>query len=139
MSEIIDFIKTNYLAIVIVGVVSFILLVIINIKGIDLNQTKQGSKLVKQVIVETLVNRMDNLELNPEESFCEAYLGNSSELEGACNQLSDGKCSQVKCCVKTGDKCVAGDLHGPTYKTDKDGKLVTMDAYYYLGKRYLPT
>ena len=40
----------------------------------------------------------------------------------------------VKCCVYGNGKCVAGDISGPTYKTDKDGKLITMDSYYYLGK-----
>jgi hypothetical protein len=139
MSEIVDFIKENYVSISIIVVVVLLLLVIIKIKEIDLNPPKPESKLVQQVIVETLdtlggVSSQENIKLNPVESFCESYLGNSTELEGACNQLTESNCAQTKCCVYTGEKCVAGDKDGPTYKTDKDGKLITIDSYYYLGK-----
>ncbi len=142
MNEIVDFIKENYVSIAIIVIVVLFLLVIIKIKEIDLNPPKQESKLVQQVIVETLDNmsmedsqeNIERLKLNPAESFCESYLGNSLELEGACNELTEGNCATTKCCVYTGKKCVAGDKDGPTYKTDKDGKLITIDSYYYLGK-----
>lgn len=140
MSEIIEFIKANYLSISIIVVVVLFLLVVIDIKGIDLNPPKPESKLVQQVTVETLDN-MDNtlleedMKLNPVESFCESYLGNSLELDKACSELTESNCATTKCCVYTGKKCVAGDKDGPTYKTDKDGKLITMDSYYYMGSR----
>jgi hypothetical protein len=139
MSEIVDFIKENYVSISIIVVVVLLLLVIIKIKEIDLNQPKPESKLVQQVIVETLdtlggVSSQENIAFNPVESFCESYLGNSMELEGACNKLTEGNCAQTKCCVYTGEQCVAGGKDGPTYKTDNDGKLITIDSYYYLGK-----
>lgn len=143
MSEIVDFIKENAQEIVIIVVVVLFLLVLINIKGIDLNAPKPESKLVQQVTVETFV--ADDSESNIKkmmsglsENFCESYLGNSSELEKGCNELTEDNCAEVKCCVyskigKNG-KCMAGDINGPTYKTDKDGKLITIDTYYYLGK-----
>ena len=145
MSEIVDFIKENYVSIAIIVVVVLLLLVIIKIKEIDLNPPKPESKLVQQVTVETLDNMNDasvldleenieRLKFNPVESFCESYLGNSLELDKACNELTETNCAQTKCCVYTGKKCVAGDKDGPTYKTDQDGKLITMDTYYYLGK-----
>ena len=160
MSEIIDFIKENSKMIIIIVVVVLLLLVVINIKGIDLNPPKPETKLVQQVTVETLDTmngssmedsneNIERMKLNPVESFCEIYLGNSQELEAACNQLTETNCAQARCCgfIKNGQnglkgvnelgQCVAGDLQGPTYKTDKDGKLITMDAYYYLGQ--LPT
>ena len=164
MSEIIDFIKENSKMIIIIVVVVLLLLVVINIKGIDLNPPKPETKLVQQVTVETLDTmngssmedsneNIERMKLNPVESFCESYLGNSQELEAACNQLTETNCAQARCCgfIKNGKngvegvegvnavegQCVAGDLQGPTYKTDKDGKLITMDAYYYLGQ--LPT
>lgn len=133
MSEIVYFIKENIVSIVIIVVVVLLLLVIIKIKEIDLNAPKPESKLVQQVIVETL-DMLSSSKLNLSESFCESYLGNSSKLEVACNNLTEGNCGQTKCCVYTGEKCVAGDKDGPTYKTDKNGKLITMDTYYYLGK-----
>jgi hypothetical protein len=138
MSEIVDFIKENVKEIVIIVVVVLFLLVLINIKGVDLNAPKPESKLVQQVIVETFsIDSEENIKkmmASSSENFCESYLGNSIELEKACNQLTESNCADVRCCVYGNGKCVAGDINGPTYKTDKDGKLITMDSYYYLGK-----
>jgi hypothetical protein len=138
MSEIVDFIKENVKEIAIIVLVVLCLLVLINIKGIDLNAPKPESKLVQQITVEAFsIDSEENIKqmmLSPSENFCESYLGDSSNLEKACNQLSEGNCMDVKCCVYGNGKCVAGDISGPTYKTDKDGKLITMDSYYYLGK-----
>lgn len=138
MSEIVDFIKENIKEIAIIVLVVLSLLVLINIKGIDLNAPKPESKLVQQITVEAFsIDSEENIKqmmLSPSENFCESYLGDSSNLEKACNQLSEGNCMDVKCCVYGNGKCVAGDISGPTYKTDKDGKLITMDSYYYLGK-----
>jgi hypothetical protein len=138
MSEIVDFIKENIKEIVIIVVVVLFLLVLINIKGVDLNAPKPESKLVQQVTVETFSidseENIKNLMASPSENFCESYLGNSAELEKACNELTESNCADVKCCIYGNGKCVAGDVSGPTYKTDKEGKLITMDSYYYLGK-----
>jgi len=143
MSEIVDFIKENAQEIIIIVIVVLFLLVLINIKGVDLNVPKPESKLVQQVTVETfdLNDSEENIKkmmAGSSENFCESYLGNSSELEKSCNQLTEDNCAEVKCCVyaKIGEneKCMAGDISGPTYKTDKDGKLITIDTYYYLGK-----
>jgi hypothetical protein len=138
MSEIVDFIKENVKEIVIIVVVVLFLLVLINIKGVDLNAPKPESKLVQQVTVETFsIDSEENIKkmmASSSENFCESYLGNSIELEKACNQLTESNCADVRCCVYGNGKCVAGDISGPTYKTDKDGKLITMDSYYYLGK-----
>jgi len=76
---------------------------------------------------------------NPEDSFCQVYKGKSNELEGRCNTLSSSNCNLTNCCVylnlKDGTgKCVAGNIHGPTYKTDSNGNLITMDSYYYRNK-----
>lgn len=138
MSEIVDFIKQNAQGIIIIVLTVLILLVLINIKGIDLNAPKPKSKLVQQVTVETFSQTNDdisNILANSLDNFCESYLGNSEELDKACNQLTASNCAKVKCCVFTNDKCLAGDSSGPTYKTDKDGKLFTIDSYYYLGKK----
>lgn len=137
MSEIVDFIKE----IIIIVVVVLFLLVLINIKGINLNAPKPESKLVQQVTVETFTQDSIDSEENIKKmmtsttaNFCESYLGNSVELEKACNELTESNCADVKCCIYGNEKCVAGDINGPTYKTDKDGKLITIDSYYYLGK-----
>jgi hypothetical protein len=139
MSEIVDFINENGKEIIIVVVVVFFLLVLINIKGINLNEVKPKSKLVQKVTIETFEQETDEnikkLMSSSSEIFCESYLGKTEELEKGCNQLTENNCGEVKCCVYGNGKCVAGDVNGPTYKTDRDGKLITMDTYYYLGKR----
>jgi cytoskeletal protein RodZ len=151
MEYIINFIQENYtyiLFIFIIIIIVFGLLIFINIKGINLNPPKTNSKLIQEVTVETFTEHsftdteenLEKLQLQPSESFCKSYLGNSSQLEPACNQLTETNCSQTNCCVyinkgKNG-KCVAGDIHGPTYKTDNNGTLITLDTYYYLGKQY---
>ena len=136
MSEIIDFIKENVIKIVIIVVLVLLLLVLINIKGINLNAPKPEPKLIQQVTVEALatMDSEENIIASPKDNFCQSYLGNSFELEKACNELTEGNCADVKCCIYGNGKCVAGNINGPTYKTDKDGKLITMDSYYYLGK-----
>ena len=142
MIEIVEFIKENFKVIIIIVVVLLFLLVLINIKGINLNEKKTESKLVQKVTVETFDSQMDiNLDkiMGKKNTFCESYLGNSVELEKACEQLTQSNCADIKCCVFNNGKCAAGDINGPTYKTDKDGKLITMDTYYYLGNKMPPT
>jgi hypothetical protein len=143
MGNIFDFIKNNYLNILIIVIIVLGLLVIINLKGINLNPPKPQAKLLQEVTVEGFENEeLEQLKLKPSDSFCESYLGNSAELELECNKLTESNCAETKCCVftvnKESRKCVAGSINGPTYKTDKDGKLITIDSYYYLGQR-MPT
>ena len=148
MSEIVNFIKENSKEIIIIVVVVLFLLVVMNIRGIDLNEPKEDTKIVQQVTVETVNTKtvepfdiqeteqnIENQLSSSSQNFCESYLGDSTKLEESCNQLTKTHCGEVKCCVYANDKCVAGDSNGPTYKTDKDGKLITMDSYYYLGKK----
>jgi hypothetical protein len=151
MSEIVDFIKENYVSIAVVVSIIFTMLIIISIKEWDLNPPKPESKLIQQVVVETFVkqnieksnndevNEINNLKLNPSDSFCESHLGDSSKLDTSCSQLTQGNCFETKCCVwlESGSKgkCVAGSKDGPTYTKDQDGNLITMDSYYYQGRK----
>jgi cell division protein YceG involved in septum cleavage len=124
MSQIIDFIRENLTMIILIVFVVLGLLLIINIKDIDLNPPKPESKLVQQVTVETFTNSNsttsfteDNTVLQPSDSFCKSYLGNSSELNVSCGLLTETNCSKTSCCVYNNKKCVAGDKqNGPTYK-----------------------
>ena len=118
MSQIIDFIRENLKFILSIVFVVLGLLVIINIKDIDLNPPKPESKLVQQVTVETFSSSTEeNLGLQPSDSFCKSYLGNSSELNVSCGLLTETNCSKTSCCVYNNNKCVAGDKkNGPTYK-----------------------
>jgi hypothetical protein len=124
MNQIIDFIRENLTMIMLIVFVVFGLLLIINIKDIDLNPPKPESKLVQQVTVETFTSSNsttsfteDNTVLQPSDSFCKSYLGNSSELNVSCGLLTETNCSKTSCCVYNNNKCVAGDKqNGPTYK-----------------------
>jgi hypothetical protein len=70
-------------------------------------------------------------------SFCNKFGGDSSQLEGACGRLTSKNCKTSSCCVFTnGNKCSAGGITGPTFKTDKDGNKIAVENYYYMNKCY---
>jgi hypothetical protein len=151
MSEIVEFIKENYISIAVIVTIIFALLIIISIREWDLNPPKPESKLIQQVVVETFepqsmeksnndeLNEINNLKLNPSDSFCESHLGDSAKLDTSCGQLTQGNCFETKCCVwlESGSKgkCAAGSKDGPTYTKDQNGNLITMDSYYYQGRK----
>ena len=75
-----------------------------------------------------------------EHGFCKYHKGKAHDLEEACNNLSHDNCMKTSCCVKIKktngkEKCVAGDKHGPTYRS-KNGKMMDIDGYYYKNKYY---
>jgi hypothetical protein len=148
MNEFVMFIKENYISIAVIVSIIFVLLLIISIREWDLNPPKPDSKLVQEVVVETFFPDSDNSELTKEitdlklgstDSFCQSHLGKSAELETSCSQLTDEGCSQTTCCVLATSSgknmCKAGDKNGPIFKKDTDGNLISMDAYYYQGKK----
>jgi len=146
MDIIITFFKENYITIIVIIIIVLIILLLITITGYNLNTPKPNLKLIQEVTVETFTNQPasmadtpDNLEkikLSSADNFCASYLGKASELELACNDLTESNCADTSCCVYSHGKCVAGGVNGPTYLTDKEGKLITRDSYYYQGKFY---
>jgi hypothetical protein len=149
MSEIVVFIKENYVSIAVITSIIFTLLIIISIIGWNLNPPKPELKLVQQVTVEAfdnliidnqnsdknnIIKEIYNLKLNPSDSFCQSHLGKSDKLEQSCDQLSHDGCQQTKCCIwsqltNNTEKCMAGDKNGPTYTNN----LKTMSSYYWQG------
>ena len=115
---------------VIVSVV-FTLLIIISIRDWDLNPPKPDSKLVQSITVETfssgvvdkevllkteIMKEIQSLNLSPMDSFCQSHLGNSAKLQESCGQMTQEGCAQIKCCILSEGKCVAGSAkHGPTF------------------------
>jgi hypothetical protein len=125
MSKIIDLINKKYItSVIIVIFVIFVSVFVIFIINAFTNS--------KEPLDTMGTNTNDIPDLNPATSFCKSYLGNSADLEPACNKLTQPNCNQTSCCVFSNGKCVAGDIHGPTYKTDKS----TADTYYYQGQCY---
>jgi hypothetical protein len=76
-------------------------------------------------------------------SFCENYRGESGDLNESCKMLTNDNCKSTSCCVlvqgQNGNTCMAGDINGPTFKKDKDGNMISMDAFYFQGRKYPPT
>ena len=78
--------------------------------------------------------------LDGAKSFCENHRGKSGDLNASCKLLTTDNCKSSSCCVlvqgQNGNTCMAGDVNGPTFKKDKDGNMISMDAYYFQGKNY---
>ena len=164
MNAIVNFLSENvtYVAIIIAIIVS--LLVYISVNNIDLNKPT-NKKLTQTVTVETFGNReayvnretndinklyqastntgsdaTQDFALDGAKSFCENHRGKSGDLNASCKLLTTDNCKSSSCCVlvqgQNGNTCMAGDVNGPTFKKDKDGNMISMDAYYFQGKNY---
>jgi hypothetical protein len=128
-----SFISNNYLNIFFCVVFTFLFLSISQLKW-NFNPTLPPPKLIQQVTIETMEN-MD-LNINPIDGFCNSFLGDASNLDIACNRLTEDSCSKTSCCVYTDlQKCVAGSVDGPTFKTDKNGNAINNSFFYHLGKK----
>ena len=64
--------------------------------------------------------------------FCDATKSSKYEREQKCNQISLDTCASTNCCVLLGgEKCVAGDINGPSIKANYSDFLITNKDYYY--------
>ena len=133
------------------------LLVYISVNNIDLNKPT-NKKLTQTVTVETFVpitndknkpyqastntgcDLSQDFMIHGAKSFCENHRGKSSDLNTSCKMLTNDNCTSSDCCVlvqgQNGNTCMAGNVNGPTFKKDKDGKMISMDAYYFQGQKY---
>ena len=159
MNAFLIFLNDNFMYIGIIIVFITSLLVYISFNKIDLNK-KTTKKLIQTVTVETFDNpNQDNesmFEIQPKtdqdytnqydfdgaKSFCKTYQGDSGKLNKIANSLTNENCKTSPCCVlvqgQNGNTCMAGDASGPTFKTDTNGNMISIDAYYYQGKKYGP-
>ena len=138
-SEIMNYVKSNIVGIILVVFVIIGLMLLFYLKDVNLNTTLPPSKLVEVVTIESMdnINKVDMMN-HPGESFCKEYVGDSMRLEEACSKLTGDNCKNSSCCGwLNGSKCVAGGPTGPTYKTiNENGKQVhvSIDSYYYMNK-----
>lgn len=124
-----DFLNNNYISILFFVIFTFAFLIF---SPWNFNPIMHPPKLTQSVLIETMVNEN---EISPASGFCQTHLGKAGDLEISCNKLTKNRCLQTGCCVFTSnEKCSAGSIEGATYKTDKDGSLITMDHYYYRDK-----
>ena len=109
-------------------------------KGEDQDLNTDKSVLFQSNSATINTKKETDIDFDGARSFCENYRGNSGELNKAAADLTDDNCKTSSCCVlvqgQNGNTCMAGDINGPTFKKDLDGNLISMDAYYYQGKRY---
>jgi len=98
--------------------------------------------LITAYLVYTFVNKniegLDNKTASINStSFCNTFGKDTSKLQKACARLTDNNCQNIGCCVwANGDKCLAGNATGPTYKTDSEGKQINITKYYHMNKCY---
>ena len=165
MNALLNFFNENATYVAIIIAVIFLSLVYIHFYNIDLN-TPITKKLTQTVTVETFdtFEPMTNGEndkyplyqASPDigtdasldftfdgaKSFCENHRGKSGDLNTSCKMLTNDNCKSSSCCVlvqgQNGNTCMAGDIKGPTFKKDKDGNMISMDAYYFQGRRFPP-
>ena len=75
---------------------------------------------------------------NMEQGFCKSHEGNRNELQTSCNKLTKDNCLATSCCVyakmEGTEKCHSGDINGPTFRRDANGKTKDIDYYYFRNK-----
>ena len=139
-----DFLRSDVLNIFIGVIVIFALIIFIEVSNLNLNPDQSNKKVVQVVNIEALQNNMKDkkekveppntsINLNPVSDFCKS---SSASLKESCAKLTKKNCNSTSCCiVLNGEKCVAGNQDGPTFKTDS-GEDITVDYYYYQNKCY---
>lgn len=136
-----DFNRNDILNVFIIVIIILALLIFIEISNIDLNAKQSNKKVVQVVNIEALTSKNDSkkeppntsINLNPLTDFCKS---SSDSLKKSCAKLTTKNCNATTCCVMlNGEKCVAGNQDGPTFKTES-GKDITIDYYYYQNKCY---
>ena len=112
------------------------IIVFINTIGLNLNN-EPPKKLLQVVTIEGLSSLKDDIIMNKNDAFCESQRGTSGTLDESCGKLTQGNCTSTSCCVWTSDnKCKAGDINGPTFNSDSNGKTKQLDYYYFQKKCY---
>ena len=131
-----DFSRSNVLNIFIGVIFIFALIIFMDVININLNTEESNKKVVQVVNIEALQNNTDintTINLNPISDFCKS---SSDSLKTSCGKLTKKKCNSTTCCIMlNGEKCVAGNEDGPTFKTES-GEDINIDYYYYQNKCY---
>lgn len=95
----------------------------------------EESVYLSKLTNEPTTSQVSNLPVN-QSGICEATKSSRLEREAKCNTLDKNVCASTSCCVLLGgEKCVSGDLSGPTIKSNySDHTIINRDYYYYQGK-----
>ena len=124
-----DFLLEYGFYVIMVVLIILFILVIANSVGWNFNDS--NNKKEDSVIL------VEGLENNTQKGFCETIIHNSKKRETACNKLTKDNCQVSDCCIfLNGKKCVAGNAHGPVYRSDSEKNKINIDNYYYKKKCY---
>jgi len=85
---------------------------------------------------EGLSNHSDSsIIINKNDDFCENQRSSGGTLEQSCNKLTQNNCNSVSCCVWTSEnKCTSGNINGPIFNTETNGKTKKLNYYYFQNK-----
>ena len=122
-------------SIVVLLIFSFI--IFFQILGTNFNTEEHPKKLLQVVTVEGLDNFNTSLITDKSDAFCESHKENKNMLNQLCNKLNQKKCNSTSCCIwSSNNECVAGNKDGAIFNSDKKGKTINLDYYYYQNKCY---
>lgn len=111
-------------AIIIIGLMVFFSIIEFNLSSVRVLQVE---KMVD--VIETFNNN---------DGFCKTHEGNRNKLEKSCSELTKDNCLATSCCVYAKIdgtvQCHSGDINGPTFKRDDNGKTKNIDYYYFRNK-----
>ena len=103
------------------------ILVYFSIIGFNLNPSRDVhvQKVVEIESFENNDNDNDN-DNRTQTSFCKTHEGDRNNLQNSCSKLTKNNCLATSCCVYAlmdgREQCHSGDINGPTFKRDDNGK-----------------
>lgn len=118
----------------IVFIIILSIIIFINSIGLKFKGKKSPKVLLGSATIEGLKNK-ESIFLPGNKAFCENNTG--FQQETTCSKLTNYNCNLTSCCVWTSDnKCKAGNVKGPIFNSDSNGKTLPLDYYYFQNKCY---
>ena len=110
-------------AIVMIGIMVFFAIIEFNLSPM------RDLRIQKEVQIEAFDNN---------DGFCKTHEGDRNKLQNSCSELTRNNCLATSCCVYAKmegvEQCHSGDINGPTFKRDAEGKSKQIDYYYFRNK-----
>ena len=118
-------------AVVMIGLIVFFAI-------IELKMTPLQDRQVQKVVNIEAFNNNNDTNANNDNGFCKTHEGDRNKLQESCSGMTKDNCLATSCCVYAlmdgKEQCHSGDMNGPTFKRDKNGKSKNIDYYYFRNK-----
>jgi len=112
-------------SVIIIGLMVFFAIIEFKLNSIDV------PKKSSVIEVEGFVN--SNNDNDKYSSFCKTHEGDRNKLQTSCSKLTKSNCLATSCCVYADmdgkEQCHSGDINGPTFKRDENGKTKPIKYY----------